>query len=121
MRCRLITAVVYVIALLSGDVLAQARPGGNGPLPGDPGYQQPSYPAHGYQPYSYPASPPQDDGLVDSYGAVVFGTKPGQKGGFYWFTGQRGSWEEAHSEALAYCARDGGRTACSRRMRSTDT
>lgn len=57
--------------------------------------------------YDYVPPPPVDDGWVNTYGAVAFGTKPGQ-GSFYWFEGSNRTFEDASSQALASCNKDGG-------------
>lgn len=107
---------VLLIGLLAiGQATAQELlcPETGIPMSQDPGCMTPNYnegagnqqapPAYGYD---YVPPPLPDDGWVDTYGAVAFGIKPGH-GPFYWFAGSNRSSEEANSQALGACSRDG--------------
>lgn len=94
MRNTLVAIVTLVaVAGLAGSTGAQQRPGGNGPLPGDPGYG------------GAPPPPPQPTGYwVTHWGALATDGPKGLLGA----ANNMASQAEAEASALAQCRSNGG-------------
>lgn len=95
-------ALIFVLlAAGAGDALGQQRPGGNGPLPGDPGY------GGGVRQQQMPHAPRPIGEWVKTWGAIAEGkSKPGYSGSGR-VTGALTK-EEAESRALGECHLFGG-------------
>lgn len=94
---------IGALASIGGLANAQQRPGGNGPLPGDPGYGARDVPPP--PPFSSGYTPPAPS---TSYAAVAFGKKAGVSGYFFWFEGDYARSDVAGPEAVRACQKAGG-------------
>jgi len=89
-----------LLAIAAGDLAAQQRPGGNGPLPGDPGY------GNGASQSQLPPPPPRPRGQwIKTWGAVANGSN-GEGGVSVGMLTKAA----AEDEAIAQCVRGGGQS-----------
>lgn len=89
--------ISVLLAAGAGDALGQQRPGGNGPLPGDPGY------GGGARQQQMPPPPRLTGGWVTNWGAIAQGTNGlggVAEGQLFRVT--------AENEAVSQCTRGGG-------------